>query len=614
MQPEVDLWCPGAVASAIQLAVDGGLFRATVTVTVRLELDGDTPQLVETRYLQNVLHVSMDELTSWPVSSEVLKRSDGVRVELPRVDARLRVHRISGAREPIQDLPFDVETLAIDRDKRLADAGLRAQFTISDPSARLIGLVGVALGKGSIAWPSRDQVVAERALSGSHLYATLPHQAAATKEALERPLPKPSTPKRRPTRPPAPARPLPKPQLPPRPKAETVTQAREPEAITLDPEDAVTLDDADSTADDSDRTQAIRPEERAPRARAVSSGTVTDLAGTVMITGGDRPPPSQRMSLSVDNRTHLAAWTVPWALMGKHSLTVVVKATCDIAGDGSPAAVRSTTDAPRGDDFHSGDPAGTLVYPSDHALLKHRADVVLVGRAYAPSGRSSRSTVTFRFGGGANAFERQIAIAGAREWTGGVPSPPQLFRSVPLIYERAFGGPGFARNPVGVGFGESERGRFVPSLEDPASLIERRGDKRRPCCPAPLSPTWEQRWKRVGKTWRSLLEEKWDALPDDFNWEFFQCAPRAQQLDYLAGNEGFEVRGVRPDDAPLRGQLPGIRPNCSVTSQAGARPVPLNLDTVLIDAEAMALHMVWRGLLSVSAPQAPELSALHVTL
>ena len=509
LRPEVDLYCPRAVASALKVRADGNLFRAEVAVTVRVEAK---------RLKEDV-----------------------------KVDARLRVHRIEGTRAPIQDLPFDVESRSLDREKGFIELGLRAEFTISDPAAKLIALVGVALHAASIQWPSRDQVVAERALSSSHLYTTL--------------------------------------------KGEF----KEDEPVTLDDADVLTLDSDDAATLDPDTPESM------------------PLFGTVVISGDEREPPL-RMTLSVDNQTSLAAWTVPWELRGKRSLTVVIKATCDIHANGTPATVRNTTEAPSADVFNGGDPGGTLVYPSDYALLKNRADVILVGRAYAPAGRASRSEMVFRFGSGDNRFQRRIAVFGAREWVDGTPSPPQLFRYVPLIYERAFGGPGYADNPVGVGYGKSHRGRFVPSLEDPAELVQKRGDKANPACTAAISPTWDPRWTRVGRTWRRRLEQTWDELADDFNWDFFQCAPEPQQLDYLAGDEPFEALGTRPGDAALRGALPGIRPRCTATGKRGSRPVPLNLDTVVIDAETLTLHIVWRGLVSLSAAKPPDLEALLVTL
>ena len=50
------------------------------------------------------------------------------------------------------------------------------------------------------------------------------------------------------------------------------------------------------------------------------------------------------------------------------------------------------------------------------------------------------------------ALRAAIAVVGDREWRDGVPSEPRRFTTLPLTFERAFGGPGYARNPVGRGY------------------------------------------------------------------------------------------------------------------------------------------------------------------
>ena len=56
--------------------------------------------------------------------------------------------------------------------------------------------------------------------------------------------------------------------------------------------------------------------------------------------------------------------------------------------------------------------------------------------------------------------KKLVAVLGDRVWRGSNPTPPQPFVSIPLVYERAYGGSYTAgerlfceeRNPVGVGF------------------------------------------------------------------------------------------------------------------------------------------------------------------
>ncbi|MBI4703530.1 MAG: DUF2169 domain-containing protein [Deltaproteobacteria bacterium] len=266
------------------------------------------------------------------------------------------------------------------------------------------------------------------------------------------------------------------------------------------------------------------------------------------------------------------------------------------------------------------DPARSVVYGSDFALLKRRADVTLRGSAHAPGGRAERMLVRFRFGHRDNRFDRQLAVLGERIWrSAGVglsPSEPQPFARLPLVYDRAFGGPGHRGNPCGVG--ASGRGPHIgdplPNVEDPERLIVSPGDRPEPAGFAPLGGLWPLRWAKIGSYGPRYLPERWPFFPGDFDLDYFQHAPAGQQLDLLRGDEPFELGGLHPEHGVLRGSLPGLRVRCfaQTTEPAGGLffEVPLGLDTVHFDLEEGKLTLLWRGLLEVSGEEALELGAL----
>lgn len=86
---------------------------------------------------------------------------------------------------------------------------------------------------------------------------------------------------------------------------------------------------------------------------------------------------------------------------------------------------------------------------------------------------------------------------------------------------------------------------------------------------------------------------RWPWFPDDFDWNFFNCAPADQQLPELRGDETIAVEG-------LRTRLPGLWPRAFV-NEGELREVPLRIDTLWIDAEAKRLILVWRGQREVSS-------------
>jgi uncharacterized protein YjbI with pentapeptide repeats len=331
--------------------------------------------------------------------------------------------------------------------------------------------------------------------------------------------------------------------------------------------------------------------------------------------GGGPPaevPPRTSPAIPVLSRTPLVLVTMPWQVRPpKDSLTVVVKGTFDLVPD-APAMARDPMDLPTGDVHEDGDTAKSLSYASDFAIFKPRADLLVRGSAHG--GASGVTQVRFSFGREGSAIERRIAVFGDRRWRTGLggsePTAPEPFDAIPLVYERAFGGAKVDENPLGAGRG----GERLPNLEDPAHLVTSPRDAPPPACFAPIPVLWKERRSKLGTYDARWLETRWPYFPEDFDWAHFQAAPRAQQIAYPAGDEPFEIAGMRREAPVLRGSLPGLRPRCVLaeTREAGGalREVNLRLDTVAFDVEAMKLSLVWRGVVEVRDDEASEIAAL----
>ena len=131
---------------------------------------------------------------------------------------------------------------------------------------------------------------------------------------------------------------------------------------------------------------------------------------------------------------------------GRYALTVVCKATFDLAPVTSELSAHQ--EAPNEEDNHwDDDPARSLYSPSDLAPFKPRADILLVGHAFAPRGEPVRSLVARLLIG---EMDKSLEVFGERSFTRqtGLREVAR-FSKMPLRYERAAGGPG-TKNPVGV--------------------------------------------------------------------------------------------------------------------------------------------------------------------
>lgn len=166
---------------------------------------------------------------------------------------------------------------------------------------------------------------------------------------------------------------------------------------------------------------------------------------------------------------------------------------------------------------------GALRYASDFAHYKPHAEVYLKGHAYAPGGRATSCPVRLQVG----EWSKTLLVTGARTWRPGVlfgasTSDPAPFAKLPLGWESAFGGEGYAHNPVGKGLGEE-----LPHLEDPKHPLRSRRDRPEPVSFAPVSGQWPLRLKKRGKKARQeVAEEARPLVLGGLRLELLQRGPR----------------------------------------------------------------------------------------
>src|SRR5262249_47947508 len=152
----------------------------------------------------------------------------------------------------------------------------------------------------------------------------------------------------------------------------------------------------------------------------------------------------------------------------------------------------------------------------DFADFKLNAEVLLKGTCYPPGGRAVRECpVLFRVG----TWSKMLRVIGPRVWTekilGSAISDPIPFTEMEISYRNAFGGAGYARNPVGKGLGTQE----LPTIELAGELIRARSDRPEPGGFGPLSPMWPERAPKRGKAYGGAYREKRAPFyAEDFDW------------------------------------------------------------------------------------------------
>lgn len=299
---------------------------------------------------------------------------------------------------------------------------------------------------------------------------------------------------------------------------------------------------------------------------------------------------------------------------GVDTLYVVVKATFTLE---PRVDIAEEQVAPVLADDYWGEPGGSsLKFASDMHLGKPGTDAAVIGAAWGAGGKA----VPYVDAGIAIADKRKLVrVFGDRVWrkNGADFSPPQPFETLPIVYERAYGGvqladpdadpdaetaAGEERNPVGIGFrgartDEEAEGLPLPNLEDPENPIERWGDTAPPQGFGYVAPNWLPRRGFAGTYDDAWQKSRAPYLPVDFDPRFFNAAHPDLVFDgYLSGGETVQVVGMSP-----KGKLRFTLPCCDLSAEinvAGRRETPpLNLETVQIEPDEGRLCMVWRAAL-----------------
>ncbi|HEY4184299.1 MAG TPA: DUF2169 domain-containing protein [Polyangia bacterium] len=294
----------------------------------------------------------------------------------------------------------------------------------------------------------------------------------------------------------------------------------------------------------------------------------------------------------------------------------LVKATFTVAADGRCALAEKQVPPNLEGECWGDDPeTSSYKYEPEVAFMKPATDVVLIGHAWAPDTHTTEMRVGLRVG----ALSKQLLVTGDRVWfrTAGIVSAtrPRPFEKIPLVYERAFGGwdRGHAdeskhtfevRNPVGTGYRRS--GGFaedlhLPNIEDPRSPISGFGDRPAPAGCGFVSPHWQPRAQLAGTFDEAWQEKRAPLLPKDFERRHLNAASPGLVADgYLRGDETVAAVGLTPAGR-WHCALPGLPPPPVEIELVGGAvtPLPLNLDTVIIEPDERRVMLLWRGHLAL---------------
>jgi hypothetical protein len=286
-------------------------------------------------------------------------------------------------------------------------------------------------------------------------------------------------------------------------------------------------------------------------------------------------------------------------------------------GDDNPRLhLFPTQEEPPLADEYSGEPGRSSIRrEGQSSYTKPATDISVCGEACAPKGKPvTQMNVNIRVG----TCAVDLRVHGDRVWQraislGAKPSDPEPFLTMPLVWERAYGGvatssteqrPAFEpRNPIGCGLETDTHdaiGKPVPNIEDPRQPLSQVSDRPRPMGVGPVARHWQPRVSYAGTyddTWKRQRAPLW---PTDLDERFFCGAPGYLQASpHLIGGEPVLLKGLHPD-GPISFRLPTLR--LASLSRFVGRTAPSTpvLDGVLIETDMSRLTMYYRA--AVPAP------------
>ena len=292
---------------------------------------------------------------------------------------------------------------------------------------------------------------------------------------------------------------------------------------------------------------------------------------------------------------------------GIDTLYLIVKASFKI---GSQWTLVEEQTPPLEADEYWGEPnESSIKYASDFHIGKPASDIIMIGNACSPNAEPVKQLdVNLEVG----QVNKTVRVFGNRVWKDGRITAAEPFHTMPLVYEKAFGGSHIVnenehlledKNPVGSGFAGkrsiSEMNDMpLPNLEDPSMLIQLHTDQPEPACFAYSSPTWKPRVDFVGtydETWQT---QRAPYLPEDFDKRFFNMAhSHLTYPGYLEGGEPVRITNMH-SAGDMQFNLPRVNLLSQVEINNRQENPQFNLETLLIEPNQLQLSMVWRAALS----------------
>lgn len=190
------------------------------------------------------------------------------------------------------------------------------------------------------------------------------------------------------------------------------------------------------------------------------------------------------------------------------------------------------------------------------------------------------------------------------------PGRPAPFLTMPVSYDRAFGGldnfhtdpnkhSAYRLNPVGIGYHERlgsdlVDGTPMPNTEELNRPVTSPNGHYAPMAFGPVGRGWEPRYKLAGTYDQTWIDNIFPFLPTDFDEAYFQAAPADQQISYLKGGEEVMFANLTPEGRAYF-RLPTVdMPVVFFPKKGGKEETRAVIDTLIIEPDLGHFTLTWR--------------------
>jgi len=296
---------------------------------------------------------------------------------------------------------------------------------------------------------------------------------------------------------------------------------------------------------------------------------------------------------------------------GLHHWIVVIKATYDIAENGTLTISEEPVEPLFAAEYNGEDGLSSVKYEADLTAMKPSTDIYMNGVAYAPDGRATNKV---KVGLQVNNWKKELNVFGDRVWQQNMAglmttTASEKFTSMPIVYERAFGGtdvsnpsPRFQsmdmKNPTGTGvYSKHENivGKPAPNIEN----IAKRIGKNWPAGYGAIASYWSPRIELMGTYDKKWAETRKPLLPNDYDPKSLMCSPLDQQPSgYMNGGAVIQLHNLTPNNF-LSFTIPKINYSFDTYFGSAKKQHFSQLVSTIIDSEGPRLILVWQTSLPV---------------